>query len=294
MPIILYRLAFRSLVGRQLATHTVKEFRMSTIHFPRRGFRSGLEIWSAVGLAVVLAFFLLSATLAVLNVQALRENNDRIRQTHAVIVSLNDLLSMAQDAETGQRGYLLTGDARYLSPYEAAVSAATAQIDQVAALTSGNPVQQSHLPQLRHHVEAKLSELAETISLRRTQGEQAALAVVRSDRGKVEMDAIRSQLEVMRQEEARQRQVRLTEVQIAYRTATVSGLLSGLFGAFLTVVVFLLIRRSAKSRARQEWLQTGQVGLSEAMMGDKTVEQLAESILVYLCLLYTSPSPRDS
>lgn len=255
---------------------------MSTIHFPRRGVRSGLEIWSAVGLAVVLAFFLLSATLAVLNVQALRENNDRIRQTHAVIVSLNDLLSMAQDAETGQRGYLLTGDARYLSPYEAAVSAATAQIDQVAALTSGNPIQQSHLPQLRHHVEAKLSELAETISLRRTQGEQAALAVVRSDRGKVEMDAIRSQLEVMRQEEVRQRQVRLTEVQIAYRTATVSGILSGLFGAFLTVVVFLLIRRSAKSRAREEWLQTGQVGLSDAMMGDKTVEQLADSILVYL------------
>ena len=255
---------------------------MSSISISRRGPRSRLEVWSGLGLAVVLAFFLVSATLAVMNVQTLRGNNDRIRDTHAVIVSLNDLLSKAQDAETGQRGYLLTGDARYLTPYEEAVSAVTAQIDQVGSLTQGNPVQQAHMVQLRQHMQAKLSELAETINLRRTQGEQAALAVVTTDRGKIEMDAVRSQLDLMRQEEVRQRQVRLAEMQAAYRTAIISGVLSGLFGGFLTVVVFLLIRRTARARARQEWLQTGQVGLSEAMMGDKTVEQLADSVLTYL------------
>ncbi len=217
-----------------------------------------------------------------MNVQTLRGNNDRIRDTHAVIVSLNDLLSKAQDAETGQRGYLLTGDARYLTPYEEAVSAVTAQIDLVASLTRGNPVQQTHMVQLRQHIQAKLSELAATINLRRTQGEQAALAVVTTDRGKIEMDAVRSQLNLMRQEEVRQRQVRLAQMEAAYRTAIISGVLSGLFGGFLTVVVFVLIRRTARARARQEWLQSGQVGLSEAMMGDKTVEQLADSVLTYL------------
>lgn len=235
-----------------------------------------------MGLAVVLAFFLVSATLAVMNVQTLRGNNDRIRGTHAVIVSLSDLLSKAQDAETGQRGYLLTGDARYLTPYEDAVSAVTAQMDRIGSLTSGNPVQQAHMVQLRQHMQAKLSELAETINLRRTQGERAALAVVSTDRGKVEMDAVRSQLDMMRQEEARQRQLRLTEMQDAYQTAIISGVLSGLFGGFLTIVVFLLIRRTARARARQEWLQSGQVGLSEVMMGDKTVEQLSDNVLTYL------------
>ncbi len=243
---------------------------------------SRLETWSALALAVVLVFFLLSGGLAVLNIQTLRENNDRIRHSHTVIVSLNDLLSTAQDAETGQRGFLLTGDSRYLAPYEQATSAASARIEEVAALTHDNPVQQGHVVQLRRHVNAKLQELADTIRLRRTSGPLAALAVVTTDRGKVEMDAIRSQLDLMRQEEVRLRQIRLAEMETAYRTATLSGVLAALFGAALTVAVFLLIRRSARKQERQDWLQGGLVGLSEAMRGDKTVEQLADAVLTYL------------
>lgn len=248
----------------------------------RRPIRSSLELWSTVGLAAVLTFFAVSGGLAYLNIQSLRENNDRIRHSHTVIVGLNDLLSTAQDAETGQRGYLLTGDARYLAPYEAAVSAATARIDEVGALTRDNPTQQAHVEELRRHVDGKLAELSETIQLRRTSGEAAALAVVATDRGKVEMDAIRSQLDLMRGEEARLREIRLSEMQTAYRTATVSGILTVLFGALLTIVVFFLLRRAARERARRDWLQVGLVGLSEAMQGDLTVEQVGEAILTYL------------
>lgn len=255
---------------------------MSLPHPGKTTGSSRFELWSVAGLAVVLVFFVLSGALAMMNIKTLRENNDRIRHSHTVIVALNDLLSTAQDAETGQRGYLLTGDARYLAPYETAVSAATARIDEVRALTRDNSNQQAHVAQLRQHVEAKLSELAETIQLRRTAGEQAALAVVATDRGKVEMDAIRSQLDLMRAEEMRLRQIRLAQMEGAYRTATVSGILSSLFGALLTVAVFVLIRRSARARARQDWLQSGLVGLSDAMRGDKTVEQLAEAVLAYL------------
>ena len=52
--------------------------------------------------------------------------------------------------------------------------------------------------------------------------------------------------------------------------------LSALLGGVLTVSVFLLIRRSARARARQDWLRSGQVGLAEAVSGDLTLEQLAE------------------
>src|SRR6201999_4273331 len=129
---------------------------------------------------------------------------------------------------------------------------------------------------------AKLSELKETIDLRRTQGADAALVVVNSDRGKNEMDAIRAQLEVMRQEELRLRFIRLAEMGNAYKTAIISGVVSALLGAFLTLVVFGLIRRSARNRAKQEWLQSAQVGLANAMAGDKTVEQLAADVLAFL------------
>jgi CheY-like chemotaxis protein/signal transduction histidine kinase/CHASE3 domain sensor protein len=243
---------------------------------------SGMEVWTTVGLAVVLGFFLISGTFAYINVQVLRDDNQKILHSHEVLISLDELLSTAQDAETGQRGYLLTGNDKYLEPYENAVAGIAAHIDAVGSLTQDNATQQTNLAQVRRHVDAKLNELKETIDLHHSKGNGAALALVNTDRGKIEMDAIRTELEVMRQEELRLRRIRLAEMEGAYKTALGSGILSGLLGAVLTVVVFVLIRRSARNRSRQEWLQSGQVGLANAMMGDKTVEQLADSILAFL------------
>ncbi|CAN5206290.1 response regulator [soil metagenome] len=244
--------------------------------------RSNVETWSTLGLAIVLAFFFVSGAIAYRNVEVLRTNNQKILHSHTVLIALDELLSTAQDAETGQRGYLLTGNDKYLEPYAAAVAAVGSRIDNVASLTQDNATQQANLIQVKRHVDAKLAELKETIDLRRGQGVQAALAVVTSDRGKVEMDAIRTQLDVMRQEELRLRGIRLAEMDAAYNTALASGVLASLLGGVLTIAVFVLIRRSARIRARQEWLQSGQVGLSDAMMGDKSVEDLADSILAFL------------
>ncbi len=244
--------------------------------------RSGAEAWTAIGLAVVLAFFVFTGWLAYQNVQSLRANNLKVVHTHEVLMSLNQLLSTTQDAETGQRGYLLTGNDRYLEPYNLALAATASRLDTVAALTADNPVQQANLDQVRRHVDAKLAELRETVALRQSQGIAPALALVTSDRGKIEMDALRAGIEVMREEEVRQRQMRLQEMAVAYSTATTSGLVAALVGIILTVAVFLLIRRSSRMRASQQWLQVGQVGLAEAMLGDQTVEQLSDAILAFL------------
>lgn len=243
---------------------------------------SKLEAWATFGLAVVLVFFVVTGLVAHRNIEILRGNNQKIIHTHEVIVALDDLLLAAQDAETGQRGYIITGNVFYLEPYEAAMADMTARLDAVHRLTRDNAVQQSNLGQVRRHVDAKLQELRETLELRRSQGFQSALARMSSDRGKLEMDAIRTQVEVMRQEEQQLRRARLIEMDAAYRTAAISGVLSALLGGILTVGVFIMIRRSIRARARQEWLQTGQMGLSAAMRGDQSVPQLADSILAYL------------
>ncbi len=243
---------------------------------------SGVVTWSTVGLATVLLFFVISAVVAYSNVQMLRGDNEKILHSHAVLTSLDELLSTTQDAETGQRGFLLTGNDKYLEPYDKALQDAPSRLDALKELVQDNPTQETNLVQLRRHVDAKLSELKETIDLRRTRSIEAALAVVNSDRGKNEMDAIRAQLEIMRQEELRLRVIRLAEMDNAYKTAITSGVVSGLLGAFLTLVVFGLIRRAARARAKQEWLQSAQVGLANAMAGDKTVEQLGSDILAFL------------
>ncbi|MDA0742814.1 MAG: response regulator [Proteobacteria bacterium] len=241
-----------------------------------------MEAWAVLGLVLVLSFFVATGVVAWRNVEVLRANNQQIIHTHRVIVAVDEVLSAAQDAETGQRGYLLTGDLQYLQPYEAASRDLARRLDDVGDLTKYSPTQQAHLHQLRRHIDAKMAELGATLQTRRTEGMQAALARIATDQSKREMDAVRAQITLLRQEEQRVRQLRIAEMAAAYRTALISGVLSGVLGAVLTIAVFMLIRRSARARARQEWLHEGQVGLGSAMMGDQSLERLGDSILAYL------------
>ena len=236
----------------------------------------------AFGLAAVLVFFLISGGVAYLNVRTLQEDNQLIVRSYQVITALDGLLSTAQDAETGQRGFLLTDDEHYLEPYDAALLALTSQLDALSKLTRDDPKQQDRIGPLKTHIGAKLAELKQTIDLRRGQGAAAALAIVTTDRGKVEMDTIRAQLAAMNQEEADLREKRLAEMNDAYHTALGSGVLSCLLGLVVTAVVGYLIRRAALARHREEWLQAGQVGLGAAMLGDQRIEQLGDNILQFL------------
>jgi len=244
--------------------------------------KSALDPLVSVGLTAVLVFFLVSGAVAYFNIQTLRDDNQKIVHSHQVITTLDDVLSTMKDAETGQRGFLLTYKDRYLEPYSTALSAVGAQLDELAQLTRDNSRQQTRIEPLRQHVAAKLAELKQTIDLRRNQGLDAALAVVVTDRGKVEMDIIRNQVAVMDQEEADLREKRLAEMNAAYTTALVSGILTCLLGVVLTLIVGFLIRRAAAARQRQDWLQSGQVGLASVMLGDQRTAQLGDNVLQFL------------
>ncbi len=256
---------------------------MNDNHAARGARRSlGLDPVILFSLAGAIVFFLLSGTIATFNLHKLQEDNQRIVHSHEVIIALDELLSSTQDAETGQRGFLLTNNERYLEPYNSAMTTIPLRLSEIAELTSDNAAQKPNITALRAHVSAKLAELRETIDIRRTQGLEPALAVVNSDRGKLEMDAIRSQLTTMGEVEADLRAQRLAEMDAAYGTALVSSVLSGLLGVLLTVTVGVLIRRATLARRRDEWLQSGHVGLAGAVMGDQRVDQLGNSILDFL------------
>jgi signal transduction histidine kinase/CheY-like chemotaxis protein/CHASE3 domain sensor protein len=244
--------------------------------------RSRMNLGVGIGLLLVVLFFLISGTIAYRNVTILRDNDAQIRHSHEVIIALDDILSTVQDAETGQRGYLLTGRDQYLAPYSEAVARVGAKLDTIAALTRDNAIQQARIAPLRRHVTAKLAELKQTIDLRQRQGAAAALAVVNADRGKVEMDAVRAQLDLMQEEEARLRTQRLDEMANAYQTARLTGLLATLVGVFLTLVIGELLRRSIKARERQQWLEAGKGRLSAAMLGDQQAEELGDNVLTFL------------
>ncbi len=135
---------------------------------------------------------------------------------------------------------------------------------------------------MKEHVRAKFAELEETINLRRTQGFDAARDIVVTDRGRTEMDLLRAKITEMEKAEYALREKRLAAMKDAYRVAVLTGILSALLGVVLSIVAAYLVQRSIAMRRRQDWLNTGRLGLSAAASGDKRLEQLGASVLGYL------------
>jgi PAS domain S-box-containing protein len=122
-------------------------------------------------------------------------------RTRDVLARIESLLSELKDAETGQRGYLLSGQDSYLEPYNAAVQAIPGQLEDLRRTTL-DPGQQARIASLRPLIGAKLAELKETIDLRQSGAASAALQVLSSHRGKQLMDQIRDAMAAMRVAEA--------------------------------------------------------------------------------------------
>ncbi|MFC7273057.1 methyl-accepting chemotaxis protein [Paractinoplanes rhizophilus] len=178
------------------------------------------------------------------NTSHLRQTSGLVSHTYQVLEALETITGRLKDAETGQRGFLITGQDGYLAPYEAALAAITGDIDAVAALTKDNADQQQRVAQLRPLVSAKLAELNETIDLRRDKGFEAARAVVLTDKGKAVMDQIRTVLSDMRDAEAGLLSVRDKESAQAATQSHAVIVVGVLLAAVLVVVAGGLLARS--------------------------------------------------
>ena len=201
--------------------------------------------------------------------------------TERTIAGANALLSSLKDAETGQRGYLLTGEDRYLAPYRQALSEVPVILGDLSHVTATRPEQSERVDKLKPLVADKLDELEQTISLRQTSGLEAALAVVRSDRGKEAMDRLRqSSLDI--ETLARARRARYSEQSKS--AADELGLISTLGSmvlfvllAFSTVTIhkgtsrrYHLFRELQKSEAQtaeaRDWLQVTLGSIGDAVI----------------------------
>ena len=174
---------------------------LSRFAFERRSLLPAVGGLSLLALAIVMCAWL---TFAQSREQAL------VRHTVDVQARLMQVLVSLQDAETGQRGYLLTGRKEYLAPY----SAAAAKLDQVIAdaarLLADNPGQQAELAEVRRLATAKLTEMRSAIERMEAGDTAGALAIVNNDSGKALMDQVRGHLETLQSEEGRQLETRRT------------------------------------------------------------------------------------
>src|ERR1700677_4701502 len=142
-------------------------------------------------LLTAVVVLLLVGFLTVRNRQAFEHNLEQLHRARQVLTTNETLLAHTRDAETGQRGYMLTGKADYLIPYNAAIQVIPAEIRRLETLTVGVDNQHARAEMLGQLIRAKLEELAETVSAVHGGDLSPALAMVRTDRGNNIMDRLR-------------------------------------------------------------------------------------------------------
>ena len=198
---------------------------------------------------------------------------------------LQGLLSTLNDAETGQRGYLLVGDESYLRPYQAAAKVADQQIDRVATLMNALPGQRTAFDALRRLAVMKLAELKQTIRLRQSQGMEAAMQVVRTGTGNGTMEEIRGLANQIKQEIRDRMAFQDRQTVELSKRATMGGIFGSLLAAFLFLSVIQRERGNARgskngpgpSKRPANWLVPWKLRHpSYIVQSDKEIEALVQ------------------
>ena len=128
---------------------------------------------------LMLVVLLINAYVTRSNTRSLETDAQQDARSRQILLELTETLSTIKDAETGQRGFLLTGNAEYLEPYAAAVAAIQGHLANLSNVTSGNSVRRDQVQELAQLTALKLAELNKTIQLYQAQGREAAVGLVR-------------------------------------------------------------------------------------------------------------------
>jgi len=155
----------------------------------------------AAGFVLAVIALLVVGGISYLQIGNLLRDRGPVDHAETVLDIVNDVDRGLTEAETGQRGYVITGQENYLGPYSSALPVIQQDISSLTAMTAKEPNQQAVLVQLRAPVRDELAELAETIQLRRTNGFGAAQRVVLSERGARDMTTARRLLHQMSDQE---------------------------------------------------------------------------------------------
>lgn len=210
--------------------------------------RKHIDLVATIGLITVVAMLAASAWLADGNTRQLVQNERWVKHTYDVLVGLDALLVTVLDAETGQRGYLLTGDSRFLQPYRQAIERVDHLLKRLAVDTSDNSAQQQRLAQLGRAINMHLRALSNALSSRLQLHPPSRLDAL--DRGKRSMDKIRDQVAGMRQEEAALLGTRMQRSSESFRTTRLVFFGTAAATTALVLVTHALLRRDIVGRRR--------------------------------------------
>jgi PAS domain S-box-containing protein len=224
---------------------------LGTMQGPKAGNRTLGKVAGPLILACTFLIFVSASSIYL--VVSSQTTSELVSHTLQVENKISAMMGAVRYAETGQRGYLLTGNRDYLDVYDTAVRSIEPAIADVRQATIDNPTQQSALTEIEPLVVRKFDELAETIRLYQAGEEVAALALVRTNVGRELMAEIRAATIHMADEERRLLLLR----SLTSRTNNLWLLAVNLVGLALIIAVsgaaIVIVRRvAAKELARSE------------------------------------------
>jgi PAS domain S-box-containing protein len=236
--------------------------------------------WKMGNRLVLTGFVIATAILVFVGWQSYRntarfaEASEWRKHTYDVLRNLDETVSRLVDAETGQRGYLLTGEEAYIGPYRAAIKNIDQTIGNLKNLTSDNPNQQKRIQILEPLVEQKLAELQRTIDLRKNEGLAAANRVVLEGSGKRWMDQIRAVVAEMTNEEEDLLKLRTQRTNESVARSVRTILTGTLLSISLLVLCFGLLQRELSERKKaqealaksEEWFSTTLASIGDAVI----------------------------
>jgi len=209
----------------------------------------------AVAVGLLVAALLVDAGATLYNIRDVATSVEWVSHTHEVLAKLEAVLSTLKDAETGQRGYLLTGEAVYLEPYREAIARLPRQLTELRQLTLDNPAQTVRVLRVQELARDRLAILRRDLDLFELEPDRArALAsarqVVLTGDGRRVMDAIRDEVAEMQRVERALLQERTTASRVSARAALATTVVALALGLGLVALVIWLFARTLAVRQR--------------------------------------------
>jgi signal transduction histidine kinase len=189
---------------------------------------------------------------SVLLVNKAREDSAWVVHTLEVENQINTLLLEVRRAESGARGYLLTGGQEFLGDHEAAVAAIPSLLDRLARLTPDNPAQVASLGQLRAAINTRLDQFNQEKALVAQGKTTDAAGLVRDAWAANTTAIIGATADAMRKEEDRLFTLRTANADHSQRVATLVTITGSALVLLLATISIVLVRASAGARDEAE------------------------------------------
>lgn len=219
------------------------------------------------GAFIVFAILLLASLLNILIILYSQVQTDeqftQFQRANQTLRQADLLISALKDAETGQRGFLLTQNDSYLEPYYSGVEASNAHYIKLIDLIQYSPEQLDRLQGIKKHIDKKLDELSQTITLSKQGRHDEALSIVAANHGKRFMESIRSEMADFVQHEQDLLEVQKSNYESVKQGVRRLSLSTGLAVVFLIVLGALVLNRLAVAPLSALLAKIGGVGLDE-------------------------------